>query len=76
MVLPSAIVSFEVERAVDLRLEQLAQRNLLARVVRNLDADGRLAGDAIDQHRLGLHREAQIVGEAGDLRRTSRRRRA
>ena len=26
-----------------------------------------LPGNAIDQHRLGLHRQAQIVGEAGDL---------
>ena len=54
--------------AVGFRLEQLAQRNLLARAVGNLDADGGLAGDAVDQHRLGLHREAQVVGEAGDLR--------
>ena len=30
----------------------------------NLDADGRLAGDAIDQDRLGLHRQAEVVGEA------------
>ena len=52
---------------VGLRFEQLAQRNRLAGVVRNLDADGGLAGNAIDQHRLGLHREAEIVGEAGDL---------
>ena len=68
IVLPSAIVSFGGRPAVDLGLEQLAQRNLLARAVGNLDADGRLAGDAIDQHRLGLHREAEVVGEAGDLR--------
>ena len=34
--------------------------------IRNLDADRGLARDAIDQHRLGLHREAQVVGEAGD----------
>ena len=42
-------------------------RDLLAIGIRNLDADRRLAGDAIDQHRLGLHRQAEIVGEAGDL---------
>ena len=54
--------------AVGFRLEQLAQRNLLARAVGNLDADGGLAGNAVDQHRLGLHRETQVVGEAGDLR--------
>ena len=52
---------------IGVRLEQLAHRDLLAIGVRNLDADRRLAGDAIDQHRLGLHREAEIVGEAGDL---------
>ena len=52
---------------VGVGLEQLAQRDLLAVAVRDLDADGRLAGDAIDQHRLGLHRQAQVVGEAGDL---------
>ena len=42
-------------------------RDLLAIGVRNLDADRRLAGDAVDQHRLGLHRQAEVVGEAGDL---------
>ncbi len=52
---------------IHLRLQQLAKRNLLARLIRNLDADGRLSRDAIDQHRFGLHREAQIVGEARDL---------
>ena len=40
---------------IGLGLEQLAQRDLLARRVRDLDADGGLAGDAVDQHRLGLH---------------------
>ena len=52
---------------VGVRLEQLAQRNLFAVRVGNLDADGGLAGNAIDQHRLGLHRQAEVVGEAGDL---------
>ena len=56
-----------VRPLVHLRLQQLAQRDLLARVIRNLDADRRLARDAIDEHRLGLHREAEIVGEAGDF---------
>ena len=68
IVLPSASVSFDVRAPVQLGLEQLAQRDLLARAVRDLDADGRLARDAIDQHRFGLHREAEVVGEAGDLR--------
>ena len=53
---------------VGVGLEQLAQRDRFAIRIRNLDADGRLAGNAIDQHRLGLHRQAQVVGEAGDLR--------
>ena len=49
---------------VHLRLQQLAERDLLACVIRNLDADGRFPGNAIDEHRFGLHREAEIVGEA------------
>ncbi len=53
---------------VGFRLQQLAQRNLFAGAVGNLDADGRLAGNAVDQDRLGLHRQTQVVGEAGDLR--------
>ena len=62
MVLPSAKVSLEVVPRVGVGLEQLAQRDRFAIRIRNLDADGRLAGDAIDQDRLGLHRQAQIVG--------------
>ena len=52
---------------IGLGFEQLAQRNLLAEVVGHLDADGGLAGQPIDQDRLGLKREAQVVGEAGNL---------
>ena len=52
---------------VRIGLEQLAQRDLLAVRIGNLDADRRLAGNAIDQHRLGLHRQAEVVGQAGDL---------
>ena len=48
-------------------LEQLAQRNRLAIRIRDLDADRRLAGNALDQHRLRLHRQAQVVGQPGDL---------
>ena len=47
--------------------EELPKRDRLAVGIRNLDADRRLAGNAIDQHRLGLHREAQVVGQARDL---------
>ena len=67
MVLPIASVSFDVDRLVGVRLEQLAQRDLLAIRVGNLDADRGLARDAIDDHRLGLHRQAEIVGQPGDL---------
>ena len=49
-------------------LEQFAQRDLLARVVGNLDTNGRLARNAIDQHRFRLHRQAEIVREPRDLR--------
>ena len=52
---------------VGVGLEQLAQRDLLAVLIRNLDPDRGLARDAIDDHRLGLHRQAEVVGEAGDL---------
>src|SRR6187397_1642772 len=52
---------------VNLGLQKLAQRDLLPRVVRNLDADRRLAGDAIDQDRLGLRREAEVIGQTGDF---------
>ncbi len=53
--------------AVDVRLEQLAQRDLLADVVRHLDADGGLARQPVDDDRLGLQRQAQVVGQVGDL---------
>ena len=46
----------------------LAQRDLLAVRVRDLDADGRLARDPLDQHRLGLQRQRQVVGQARHLR--------
>ena len=36
-------------------------------MVGNLDADRRLAGDAIDEDRFGFHRQAEVFGEAGDL---------
>ena len=52
---------------VGLRLEQLTQRDRLAVRIRDLDADRALPRDAIDEHRLGLHRQAQVVGEARHL---------
>ena len=53
--------------AIDVRLEQLAQRDLLADVVGHLDADGGLARQPVDDDRLGLQRQAQVVGQVGDL---------
>ena len=52
---------------VRLRLEQLAERDRLAVHVGDLDADGGLAGQPIDEHGFGLHRQAEVVGEPGDL---------
>ena len=52
---------------VGVGFEQLAQRDRFAVRVRDLDADGRLARNAIDEDRLRLHGQAEIVGEAGDL---------
>ena len=53
---------------VILRFQQFAQRDRFAVRVWNLDADGGLPRNAIDQHRLRLHGEAEVVGEAGHLR--------
>ena len=52
---------------IGVRLEQLAQRDRFAMRVRDLDADGGLARNALDEHRLGLHGEAEVVGKPGDL---------
>ena len=52
---------------VRVRLQELAKRDRLAAGIRNLDADRRLARNPINQYRLGLHREAQVVGQARDL---------
>ena len=52
---------------VRVRLEQFAQRDDLAVLVGNLDPDGGLAGNAIDEHRLGPHGQRQVVGQAGHL---------
>ena len=67
IVLPSASVSRDVRAAVRLRLEQLAHRDLLAVRIGDLDPDGGLAGDAVDEHGLGLHGEAEVIGEPRDL---------
>ncbi len=62
------MVSFDGDPPIHLRFEQLAQRDLLAELIRNLDADGRLSRNPIDEDRFRLHGETEIVGQAGDLR--------
>ena len=57
------------ERAAEgVGLEDLAQVDRLADLVRDLDADVALAADAVDADRLGLEGEGEVVGEADDLR--------
>ena len=51
---------------VRLGLQKLAQRDLFPNRIWDLNANGRFAGNAIDQHRFRLHRETQIVGEVRD----------
>ncbi len=46
--------------------EHVAQVDGFALVVRHLDADGALAGHALDEDALGAHGEAEVFGEAGD----------
>ena len=46
------------------RFDDFAQGYGLALVVRNFDADGGFAGDALDEDRFGLQSEAQILSEA------------
>ena len=49
-----------------LGFEHLAQGDQLAAGVGDFDADGGLAGDALDQDGFGLQAQAQILGEGGD----------
>ncbi len=50
-----------------LRLEDVAQRDELARPVRHLDADGRLARDGCEDAHVGRrHGVGDVLGEAGD----------
>ena len=62
IVLPSASVSFEVERWY--ASDSSSSRSEIASRLRigDLDADGRLARDPIDEDGFGLHRQAEIVG--------------
>ena len=58
----------EVRLRVLGRLQQFAQHDRGALVVRHFDADSGFAGNAIDAHRFGFEREAEIVAEPGDFR--------
>ena len=66
MSLPMARVRRDLALAKVSRLEHVAQVNGFALVVRHLDADGALAGHALDENAFGAHGEAEIVGQAGD----------
>ena len=55
--------------AVELvRFKDLAQADDLALGIRHFDADGRFAGNALDQNRFGLQAEAQVFRQRGDAR--------
>ena len=49
-------------------LDHVAQVDGFALVVGNLNADGALAGHALDENAFGAHGEAEVVGQAGDAR--------
>jgi hypothetical protein len=52
----------------DLGLQAVAQVDGLAPVVGHLDADGVLAGHALDQNAFRAHGQTEVVGQAGDAR--------
>ena len=58
------------ERGLDesFALDHVAQMNGFALVVGHLNADGALAGHALDEDAFGAHGQAQVVGQAGDAR--------
>ena len=66
MSLPSEMVRCECGVCEFVGLEHLAQGDDLAPRVGDFDADGRLAGDALDQDRFGLQAQAEVFGEGGD----------
>ena len=68
MVLPSASASLALEPSKSVGGEELAQEDRLAVRVRQLDADGVLAGDDGDARGDGAHRAGDVVGEADDAR--------
>jgi hypothetical protein len=51
-----------------LSLQDLAQVDRLPHLVRDLDADGTAAADAVDTDRLRLQGQGEVVGQADDLR--------
>ncbi len=66
MSLPMASVSRDLALANVSRLDHVAQVDGFALVVGHLDADGALAGHALDEDAFGAHGEAEIFGKAGD----------
>ena len=66
MSLPMERVSFEREAAKLSRLDDVAQPDGFALVVRHLNADGALAGHALDEDGFSAGGEAEVFGEAGD----------
>ena len=60
------MVSWDAGLAELVGLEDLAQADHLAPGVGHLDADRGLAGDALDEDRLGLQAEAEVFGQRGD----------
>ena len=69
MVLPRQSGSLATELDVLLRSQQLAQVDLLAMLVRQLDADGVAAGDDGDAGGHRAHRARDVVGQADHARR-------
>ena len=68
MVLPRQSGSLATEFVGFLRDQQLAQVDLLAMRVRQLDADGVAAGDDGDARRQRAHRAGDVVGKADHAR--------
>ena len=60
MSLPSGDGEVRMRACEFVGLQHLPQGDQLAARVRDLDPDGRLAGNALDQDRLGLQPQAQV----------------
>ena len=66
MSLPREIVSLDLLRKKLLRFDALAQPDGLALAVGDLNADGGLAGHALDEDAFGAQGETEVVAQAGD----------